>query len=63
MKSTTEEFIPACWVCGKRWQRKDTDCYAYFQEIVICLSHKYAHKWYNAAIELANQKIKYERNN
>ena len=63
MKNTSisEESVPPCWVCGKVWQRKDTDEYAYFQEIVIRLNHKFAHKWYNAAIKLAEQKTQLER--
>ncbi|MBU1621764.1 MAG: hypothetical protein KKF27_20405 [Gammaproteobacteria bacterium] len=58
--SISKESIPPCWVCGKIWQRKDTDKYGYFQGIVICLNHKYAKKWHNAAIRLAEEKIKKE---
>jgi len=57
----SEEFIPPCWVCGKVWQRKDNIRWVYFNEIVICLSHKGAAKWYNAAIKLAEQKTQLER--
>jgi len=57
----SEELIPKCWVCGKEWKRKETDKYCYFQGIVVCSSHKGAGKWYNAAISLASEKLKYER--
>ena len=55
-----EETIPACWVCGKVWKRKDYIRWVYFNEMVICLAHKGAAKWYNAAVKLGEQKIKYE---
>jgi len=63
VKKIMNETIPACWVCGKIWKRKDANMYAYFQGIVVCLAHKHAQKWYNAAIKLASQKIKYELKN
>ena len=60
MNSLENEMIQPCWVCGKKWRRKDIDNYYYFNQMLICSSHKAAKAWYDAAIELSEEKYEVE---
>ena len=52
-----DELIQPCFVCGKKWTRKETDHYHYFQGIVVCQIHKGAKQWYKGALKLAELKL------
>ena len=58
MNNLSEEFIPACWVCGKVWQRKDSNKWLFFNDMVVCRNHPGAKEWYNGALILAEEKYK-----
>jgi len=53
-----EEYIPACWVCGKLWQRMDSEKWYYFNEIVVCKDHPGALDWYMGALELSGERLR-----
>ena len=58
---TSLEFLQPCWVCGKIWQRKDSEKWYYFNEILICKCHDGADEWFSGARKLAMERLKSER--
>lgn len=62
MNKISEELIAPCWMCEKRWRRKETDRYYYFGGMVICSHHNGAKEWYEGALKLAVEKMEMEKN-
>lgn len=54
-----EEKVQPCEVCGKVWRRKDAKKWLYFRGMLVCADHPGAEKWYQGALQLMEESLKY----
>lgn len=65
MNNYGEDIIGECWVCGKKWERREYKKWFYFnpfgggEPFVVCLRHPGAYDFARAAELLAQEAINY----
>ena len=53
-----EEHVPACLVCGKLWQRKDSKKWFYFNGILVCKEHPGVSDCYGVALKMIDKLLR-----
>lgn len=61
MNHPENDMLLTCVVCGKQWERHETDKYYYHDSIgTVCAHHHGVKGWYDELIEIADKESAFE---